>query len=115
MAGETVGDGLKRTPAYNTPLTEEQLRTWIHEFWGKTPAAVLILTDTRTQGRPDIWQLLRNCCDEDPATAEALLVAAGLQIPQGSLTLVIDDSGVYYRVPICCINKPLAHIKNEVQ
>ena len=27
-------------------------------------------------------------------------------MPQNSLTLVIDASGVYYRVPIACINDP---------
>jgi len=34
-------------------------------------------------------------------------MAAGLVMPQNSLTLVIDENGVYYRVPICCINEPL--------
>jgi hypothetical protein len=28
-------------------------------------------------------------------------------MPQNSLTLVIDENGVYYRVPICCINEPI--------
>jgi len=27
-------------------------------------------------------------------------------MPQNSLTLCIDDTGVYYRVPICLINEP---------
>ena len=27
-------------------------------------------------------------------------------MPQNSLTLVIDEQGVYYRVPLCCINEP---------
>lgn len=53
-----------------------------------------------------IWQLLRTACEEDPATAEALIQAQGLNMPQNSLTLVIDENGVYYRVPICCINDP---------
>jgi hypothetical protein len=30
-------------------------------------------------------------------------------MPQNSLTLVIDENGVYYRVPICCINEPTAY------
>ena len=28
-------------------------------------------------------------------------------MPQNSLTLVIDESGIYYRIPICVINEPL--------
>ena len=27
-------------------------------------------------------------------------------MPQNSLTLVVDESGMYYRVPICMINEP---------
>ena len=28
-------------------------------------------------------------------------------MPQNSLTLVIDEHGMYYRVPICVINEPI--------
>ena len=27
-------------------------------------------------------------------------------MPQNSLTLVVDETGMYYRVPICMINEP---------
>ena len=30
-------------------------------------------------------------------------------MPQNSLTLCIDESGVYYRVPICVINDPIGY------
>lgn len=30
-------------------------------------------------------------------------------MPQNSLTLCIDDTGVYYRVPICVINDPISY------
>lgn len=65
------------------------------------------IIETRTSGSPHIWQLLRNACEEDAATAEALILAAGLQMPQNSLTTAIDENGVYYRVPIACINEPV--------
>lgn len=39
-------------------------------------------------------------------------MAAGLSMPQNSLTLVIDEGGVYYRVPISCINEPLNYGAN---
>jgi hypothetical protein len=56
--------------------------------------------------------LLRNACEETAETAEALILAAGLQMPQNSLTLAIDENGVYYRVPISCINEPLNYNVN---
>jgi len=93
--GQAAGDGIKRTPAYETPMTKHELDKWRKEFW-----------ETRTQGSAHIWQLLRNSCEETPETAEALILAAGLTMPQNSLTLVIDENGVYYRVPISCINEP---------
>lgn len=33
-------------------------------------------------------------------------------MPQNSLTLVIDENGVYYRVPISCINEPMNYSVN---
>ena len=30
-------------------------------------------------------------------------------MPQNSLTLCIDETGVYYRVPICLINEPISY------
>lgn len=52
---------------------------------------------------------MENACEETPETAQALVLAAGLQMPQNSLTLVTDESGVYYRVPISCINDPVSY------
>ena len=49
--------------------------------------------------------MLKSCCEEDAETANALILAAGMQMPQNSLTLVVDESGMYYRVPICMINE----------
>lgn len=71
-----------------------------------------MLIETRTQGHAHIWQLLRNACSETHDTAEALILATGLTMPQNSLTLVIDENGVYYRVPISCINEPLNYSVN---
>lgn len=45
-------------------------------------------------------------------TGLALVEAAELQLPQDSLTTVIDQAGVYYRVPIACINDPFNYNKN---
>ena len=35
-------------------------------------------------------------------------------MPQNSLTLVIDENGVFYRVPISCINDPMNYSVNFV-
>jgi hypothetical protein len=96
IPGKQSGEGIKRTPAYETPLSKHELIKWRSEFW-----------ETRTGGHRQIWTLLKNACSEDSETANALILAAGLQMPQNSLTLVIDESGIYYRIPICVINDPL--------
>ena len=41
-------------------------------------------------------------------------MAAGLQMPSNSLTLVVDEQGIYYRVPISCINEPINYNVNYV-
>ncbi len=98
MQGKFSGQGIKRTPAYETPLGKHELEKWRKEFW-----------ETRTSGQRHIWNCIRSSCEEDFETAEALILAADLQMPQNSLTLCIDDTGVYYRVPICVINDPISY------
>ena len=62
--------------------------------------------ETRTNGTKWVWQLLENACKEDEETAKAMIEAAELIIPEKCLTTTIDTQGVYYRVPIACINDP---------
>ena len=35
IPGETTGEGIKRTPSYETPLSKHKLEKWRQEFWGK--------------------------------------------------------------------------------
>jgi hypothetical protein len=98
VPGKFSGEGIKKTPAYETPLSKHDLTRWRNEFW-----------ETRTSGSRHIWNCIRSACEEDFETAEALILAADLQMPQNSLTLCIDDTGVYYRVPICLINEPCSY------
>ena len=44
----------------------------------------------------------------------ALIEAAELTMPQNSLTTCIDQSGVYYRIPIACINDPIRYDADEI-
>lgn len=34
LPGRTSGEGIKKTPAYETPLTKVELEKWRKEFWG---------------------------------------------------------------------------------
>lgn len=36
---KVIGQGVKKTLAYDTPMTREQLENWRKEFWGKSTAA----------------------------------------------------------------------------
>ncbi len=96
IPGKSSGQGVKTTPSYETPLSKHEVQKWRKEFW-----------ETRTTGNKNIWTIIRSACEEDHETAEALILASGLQMPQNSLTLVVDETGMYYRVPICMINDPM--------
>ena len=98
MPGKFSGEGIKRTPAYETPLSKHELDKWRKDFW-----------ETRTSGSRHIWNCIRSACEETPDTAVALILAAELQMPQNSLTLCIDESGMHYRVPICVISDPIGY------
>lgn len=66
----TVGEGIKKTYQYDTPLTRPQLEKWREEFW-----------ETRTAGAKQVWELIHSAVDEDSETAMALIEAAELQLP----------------------------------
>ena len=61
------GEGIKKTPAYETPLAKHELDKWRKDFW-----------DTRTSGSRHVWNCIKSACEEDPGTAEALILAADL-------------------------------------
>ena len=42
-----------------------------------------------------------------------MLEASELKISNESMTLVIDQTGIYYRIPIACINEPAKFVENE--
>jgi hypothetical protein len=39
---QVVGEGIKKTPAYETPLTKHDLDKWRKEFWGKQITTYII-------------------------------------------------------------------------
>ena len=68
LTGQVSGEGVKRTPAYETPLSKHELEKWRKEFWGKF-IKINTNVETRTQGSAHIWQLLKNSCEESHETA----------------------------------------------
>lgn len=70
VPGKFTGEGIKKTPAYETPLSKHDLDKWRKEFW-----------ETRTSGNRQIWNCIKSACEEDSGTAEALVLAADLQMP----------------------------------
>ena len=40
LQGETVGEGIKKTPAYETPFSKDELEKWRADFWGMSSAIV---------------------------------------------------------------------------
>jgi hypothetical protein len=72
-----------------------------------------VCVETRTSGSKQVWELLHIACREPEATSLALVEAAELQLPQNSLTTAIDNAGIYYRVPIACINEPQTYNLNN--
>jgi hypothetical protein len=38
---EVVGEGIKKTLAYDTPMTKSELEKWRSDFWGKFTAAAI--------------------------------------------------------------------------
>jgi len=67
---KTIGEGVQKTLAYDTPYTVTELDKWRQDFW-----------ETRTGGSKQVWQLLKNACEADNDDAVALIAAAQLQLP----------------------------------
>lgn len=42
-----------------------------------------------------------------------MIECADLKISNESMTLVIDQTGIYYRVPIACINDPSKFVEKQ--
>lgn len=54
MSGSTVGEGIKKTPAYETPLSKVDLDKWRNEFWGKSILRFLYGRDKNIRFNTDL-------------------------------------------------------------
>ena len=102
IEGKYTGEGVKWTPSYAWKVNVEALQQFRIEFW-----------NTRTQGNADIWNVLRNAIAADPADAEAIIKATGLNAHAGIMTLIFDEHKFPYRIPIAWINDPIEFLPNE--
>ncbi|KAI8871799.1 hypothetical protein GQ42DRAFT_173538 [Ramicandelaber brevisporus] len=83
----------------NTPMTMAQLQSRRDEFWETAPSY---------DGKPEIWQALRNVCEaDDQALQRTILESAQITCPSGNLTDgAYDILGNRYVVPNYCIIPP---------
>jgi hypothetical protein len=89
-----AGKGCKKTPAWQTTMSREEIEGKIKEFW-----------DTRVEGSPMVWTILQQACAEpDPDKAEALLKTYGLTLNNGLLQQTYDERGYRYDLPPFVIN-----------
>ena len=69
------------------------------EFW-----------DTRVEGEVEFWKLLRMACEAaDSASAEAIVQAGGLTMPQGTIMVCYDSTGRKYELPPFMVNEPVRY------
>lgn len=94
-----TGIGCKRTPVWETNLTKSEISLKIKEFW-----------ETRVDGSPKFWEILKQACDEpDCKKAEHLVKSSGLNMAEGHLLLSYDERGHRYELPPYVINPALKY------
>jgi len=101
--GVFTGQGAKKAPAWSTSCTKEEVDKKIQEFW-----------ETRVSGNPDIWKLLHMACSQGlPEEAEAICLAGGLQLVNGTMVCTQDDAGFIYELPPFVINPAIEYGKEQ--
>jgi hypothetical protein len=96
IPGQFVGEGIKKTPAWQAVVTPEQLSIARQEFWR-----------TRRTGRPHIWTTLRSAMDADPGTAQVILQMTEITVQNECIANCVDSQGTQYSIPYFVINDPV--------
>lgn len=91
-----VGEGIKRTQAFTIELTEEQYEKWKKQFW-----------ETRVEGSPAIWAILKRAVDLDHKEAAKLVEENNITLHHNRLTFCYDSTGKSYVLPPAIINEPV--------
>ena len=90
----TTGEGIKKTLAFDTPLSREEFSEWRDAFW----------LDCET-GELHIWSVLKQCADSDDLSLVVnLLETHEITLKRKSLTMSTDTRGNVYKLPISIIN-----------
>jgi hypothetical protein len=104
MASQPVT--LPRPFRHGAPITQGDLNNMRTEFW-----------TSRVDGNHQMWQTLRSACDalleEDLGLANAILDAASLITPNGTLEIVYDERGHQYKLPPYVYSKPVELTSNN--
>jgi len=79
-------------------MTIGQLKSKRDEFWDTQP---------NYSGRREIWQAVKGALEcEDKETAQLILDAVDVTLPNGNLSLVYDELGNKYEIPNFCLCDP---------
>lgn len=90
----------------DVPMTKEDVIKKREEFW---------LTSPSYDGRQEIWQALKACCETDSLDlAQAIIDSAGISVPTGSLVDgCYDELGNQYVLPNFCITDPSNLVESD--
>lgn len=103
LKNETVGQGIKKTPGYESKVPLDKILAKRQEFW-----------ETRVEGNKETWNALKIACDgDDTSTAVAILEAAGIKLILKTLQMSYDPNGYRYDIPIFVINKPTKYANSK--
>lgn len=79
-------------------MTLGQLKSKRDEFWDTQP---------NYSGRREIWQAVKAALEcEDKETAQLIVDAVDVTLPNGNLSLVYDELGNKYEIPAFCLCDP---------
>ncbi|OMJ65644.1 hypothetical protein SteCoe_37852 [Stentor coeruleus] len=92
-----AGSGVKATQAWQATVTRAQLNQKRDEFWR-----------SRTDGNRRVWIAIKAAVEADPATALSILQNMKIKMKTGNLTILEDDEGIIYCIPVFMINNPLS-------
>ena len=97
-----AGTGVKATPAWQATITRAQLNAKRDEFWR-----------SRSEGKRRTWIAIKAAVEADPATALSILQNSKIKMKTGNLTLLEDEEGNLYSIPVFMINNPLNFHKEK--
>ncbi|GJV50362.1 ubiquitin domain-containing protein 1-like protein [Tanacetum coccineum] len=78
-------------------ISSDELREMRNIFWHNIP---------RFGGQPDIWRALRRAAESDLPYAQAIIDENNLRLGNPDMTVVFDDTGFRYELPLYVLSEP---------